>query len=163
MTLLGLILIGLLTLVYSYYSKQPIEKNDLMLIKGELQNKPKLITWGGDMPYYEIELILKDKRKDFSLINCGYDLINEEHILSLKTGQEVQLYVSRLEYRNDDDVEIFSLTIGKENVFKIDEYNRCYVNYWKRLYPLVIIMLIILIFRIFHGLGFTEKIKKLYK
>ena len=115
------------------------------------------------MPYYEIELMLKGKHKDFSLINCGYDLINEEQILSLKTGQQVQLYVNGLEYRNDDDVEIFSLTIGKKEVFRIGDYKRCYVNYWKRLYPLVIIMLIILIFRIFHGLGFTEKIKKLYK
>ncbi len=160
MNLLGLVLIALIVMFYSYNTDKPILEGDLILVEGSLGSKPKLITQGGDMPYYEIELKLKNNNKDFSLANCGYDLVNKNQILDINVGQQIHCQVNKSEYREEDDVKIYSLRIDNKVIFKLADFNRCYVNYWKHLIPIVIIILLILFYRILKGIGFIERIKR---
>ncbi|MBK6963136.1 MAG: hypothetical protein IPH20_04155 [Bacteroidales bacterium] len=44
-TLIGLILLGFIVMVYSYYSNRPVIRDNLTEISGQLQNNPRIITW----------------------------------------------------------------------------------------------------------------------
>jgi hypothetical protein len=159
-TLIGLILLGFIVMVYSYYSNKPIIRDNLTEISGQLQNNPRLITWGGDMPEYEIELNLTNyEKKEFSLVDCGYQLTEEKYILGLPKGTMIKLFADRHEFTTDNDVEIYCLYVNGKMVFSLNDYNKCSFNYWKRVLPMVLIILILLIFRVSYGLVQSKKVK----
>lgn len=112
------------------------------------------------MPEYEIELNLTNyEKKEFSLVDCGYQLTEEKYILGLPKGTMIKLFADRHEFTTDNDVEIYCLYVNGKMVFSLNDYNKCSFNYWKRVLPMVLIILILLIFRVSYGLVQSKKVK----
>ncbi len=160
-TLTGLIIICLVAGIYVYYTKLPIEIKDLRTIKGELVDKPKLIEQGEGMQYYFIELRLKDNNKRFCLRDCAYDLVDDDSVLKLAPGLHIELTVNRYDYEDKEKLDIYSFAIkDKEDILSLDDYNSCYVNYWKKIMPFIVMLIGLLFYRIFLSRGLIEKPEK---
>ena len=148
MTLLGLILISFLTIFYTKSTRKTIKDNELIEIEGELLSKPRKSSTGGDMPNYFIHIKLKNTDKDFYLENCGYDMVDKSYVLGLESDKKVFLKVNRNNYLYNRKLDIYSLTtIDNLKVLDLYDYNLCYINYWRYLIPISLLLILIIAYR----------------
>jgi len=144
-----------------YYTKLPIELKDLRTIKGELLDKPELIEQGEGMQHYFIEVRLKGNNKIFCLRSCAFDLVNVDSVLKLAPGLPVELTVNKYDYEDREKLDIYSFAIKeKGGILSLDDYNRCHVNYWKKIMPFIVILIGLLLYSLFLNQGLIGKPEK---
>lgn len=125
-----------------------------MPVRGKLVDSPQLIEHGEGMQYYSIKLRLIGNQKRFFLRNCAFEAANEDSILKLQPGTPVELKVLESDYANEQEVNIYAFAIGKQNeLLKLDEFNYCHENYWKRLLPFAVLLIGLVV----YGLFFNKK------
>lgn len=151
-TLIGLILICLLVCIYGYYSDNPISQHDLITIKSKLSCKPELQQSGGDMPYYWIEFNTESENKVFCIKKCAYDLVNKDEILNMNSGIDVVIMVNNNEYKETaKKLEVYSLVINGKKQFDLNDFNNCHINYWRKLIPILLILMGIFLYKLIRS------------
>ena len=95
------------------------------------------------MPYHFVIIQLDNRKKDFRLKDCSYQLTDTEQLLNLNKGALINLTVDKDELDTEDEVPVYAFSTADENVgFTLAQFNRCYVDYWKRIIPFAIAFLL---------------------
>jgi len=142
MTWFGLALLSLILGGYQYLTHEPISAATSLEIEGNLRDKPVKHTQGGDMPYHYVTFQVDNRNETFRLKNCSYQLTDIERLLDLDKGALMNIIVDKKELRTEDKVPVYSLSAGDMQLgFALAQFNRCYVDYWKRIVPLGIVFL----------------------
>ena len=143
MTWFGLALMSLILGVFQYLMYKPVSTADSIQIDGQLTDKPVEYTQGGDMPYHFVIIQLDNRKKAFRLKDCSYQLTDTEQLLNLNKGALINLTVDKDELDTEDEVPVYAFSTADENVgFTLAQFNRCYVDYWKRIIPFAIAFLL---------------------
>jgi len=147
---IGIMFVIIIASIYAYYTHQPIEKMELISVKGKLNESPKLIEHGEGMQYYSLIVKLIGNNKEFYLRDCAFEVANIDSILTLKAGTAVEFKVKETDYKNENEINIYTFSANeKDNYLSLDKFNHCHENYWKRLLPFLILVVGLLIYRVF--------------
>lgn len=146
--LIGFIILCALAALYSYYVKDDVEKQDLIVFEEKLAAKPYTGSHGGEFDYKYIVLSLSFG--ELILDNCSYKEVDRNLTLSLNTGDTVRIGV--LDKKNGETIySLYSKKFG--DLLELSVYNDCSQNEWVILYRLALVLMVIflgtIIFRAF--------------
>ncbi|MEN7549999.1 hypothetical protein AAG747_18890 [Rapidithrix thailandica] len=146
-TVIGLLLISLISCLYGYYIKNPLEKNELKTIIGTLREKPFLGESGGDMPSQFIRVRIQEDDKNYDLIDCSFDACKAAEVLKLNPGKQIIISIKHSDVHRRT-VDVFALSTNHNFLLKLEDYNKCNANRWRMFVPFIIITALILLYRI---------------
>jgi len=154
-TLIGLLLISLIVCIYLYSSNMVVLNLDLIKVAGTLKAKPYLGSEGGDMSVEYIRFELNEYDNIYYLNNCAYDMCKKKEVLGLNADNQLEIYIKndQLEKKNQN---IYSLSTEDKQLLTLEDYNSCYVNRWKYLVPIMIVLMLILLVRILINMGIIK-------
>lgn len=148
MGLIGLLLILLLATVHSFFFSETLSLGDLTIVEGTLRLKPELSEHGGDMPteYTWVELVGHDEL--YFLLGCSYEACVRGEVLDLKPGVDLKLY-TKIDKLNFSKSIVYQMqTQDGRYLLNLSNYNNCKTNSWKRLVPIFLIALAMLLYNL---------------
>jgi hypothetical protein len=147
---IGFMLVIVIASIYAFYTHQPIEKKELISLRGRLMDSPKLIEHGEGMQYYSIKIQLIGNNKQFYIRDCAFEVVDVDSVLALNAGTTVEFLVKETDYENEDKINIYAFTVNeKYDYLNLDKFNHCHENYWKRLIPFLVLIIGLVIYRVF--------------
>ncbi len=151
-------------MIYSKYSARPILENDLKTITGTLAERPVESENGGDMPTYFIEFKLLNDNHTYHLRKCSYQIINKTKILNLKAGAHIKIKVIRENIAKERKLNVYTFSSsGNMDILKLDSYNRCNINSWRKFKLIIAIMFVVLLYRLCDHIQLIKVIQNLIK
>lgn len=145
--LIGLLLLSLLSSIYSYHNSDHVKKEELNWVSGTLSEIPYEGSHGGETSYPYVMIRFKEFSNKFYIDRCSYSSLALEQVRELQIGDNLKIgYLGVQKFKNDLYVYEISSSESPELLSFLD-FNSCSRGKWKVGVYLSLTLGLVLIYR----------------
>jgi hypothetical protein len=146
--LVGVVLIGVIITIYSFFQYDQYSENELIKVEGTLKEEPFYGSNGGDIQYDYIRFKLLEYKNRYYIKSYAYDALQMDSFKKLKPGDLLRLGVIEKE-SSQENVNIYELYSDKYGfLLKLENFNKYSRQGWKYVLFPTAFALFVLIFRL---------------
>ncbi len=109
------------------------------------------------MPRNYIKIELNEDNFEYFIMDCSSDVTNVNIIKKLKVGDSLELAIIA-QFPGSKELKVYNLYSNKYgNILLLKDYNYCYTNGWKALYPFILIFGLALIYNLIKDNYFKDR------